>query len=653
MINPIRHVALTNFLSIHDEEAMTALELQARTAGKVNELVEQVNENTDLVNQTLESLPSEIDQAMQDEMENGNLRAIVGRAAIEEIKADFNTLNKRIDTITAQGGSDNTEVVDARTSSSGEVFTVLRGRLNAIESGAAFNDAVRPGTVRAGRLTAGMLTGELRDKYTIREFIPMAGRWNYTGYYDKDTKELTAHTGYALSERIPCKYGDVFLLDSYVYGPKVCPAAILDAQGNVLDVQGTPGNSSWDVIKDEIHVRHGNAAYIRFICGTGQVSDFAALRVAVRENPDREAAMGAKGFIHMRAKNRTNTVTDRAQIRCWFKLPENHSPETWYDVPVQLYKWTNLGGVTFRVFAATSNGTYDMQLPESAAAYSFPVGYGIHPYFQVPTETPEGIPVTHVCFFVDLIAARPDEYMNVYMAHLSMSGIPGEGYSLHDSLVNDHISDVLPGAMGSPLFGKRILGVGDSLMAAYNLPGKQYSWFDLMCGHNGAIWHNASVAGQPVAGSGMVSTIASDMAQCLQETGAYPDYLVVEGGANDLRLNHTITAFKHSLRTIVEQVRPLAPKCRILFVTNWRRSDYVTTPDRNAEGDYVVAMCEVAEELGIPVYNAYNNSIDLTNDYIAAWADEGIVAGGEGSLHFSEEANRVIATQVGEALRRV
>lgn len=42
-INPIKHYSLTNPASIYDEEALTALELAARTAGKVNEVIDDNN----------------------------------------------------------------------------------------------------------------------------------------------------------------------------------------------------------------------------------------------------------------------------------------------------------------------------------------------------------------------------------------------------------------------------------------------------------------------------------------------------------------------------------------------------------------------------------------------------------------------------------
>ena len=44
-IEPINHYSLTNPASVYDEEALTALELSARTASKCNEVIENLNKN--------------------------------------------------------------------------------------------------------------------------------------------------------------------------------------------------------------------------------------------------------------------------------------------------------------------------------------------------------------------------------------------------------------------------------------------------------------------------------------------------------------------------------------------------------------------------------------------------------------------------------
>lgn len=64
MIEKIGHYSITNPPTIYDEEALTALELAARTAGKVNECVEAVN---DIPEKIAEDVQKHIDKGVFDE----------------------------------------------------------------------------------------------------------------------------------------------------------------------------------------------------------------------------------------------------------------------------------------------------------------------------------------------------------------------------------------------------------------------------------------------------------------------------------------------------------------------------------------------------------------------------------------------------------
>lgn len=64
-IKPINHYSLSDPLSVYDEEAMTALELAARTAAKVNEAVDEVNT-------AVEKIPADIAAEVQSHIDNGD-----------------------------------------------------------------------------------------------------------------------------------------------------------------------------------------------------------------------------------------------------------------------------------------------------------------------------------------------------------------------------------------------------------------------------------------------------------------------------------------------------------------------------------------------------------------------------------------------------
>lgn len=654
MINPIRHFALTAFPSVHDEEALTALELQSRSAAKINECVRVINEQISVINTELNKLDEYTEAALDESIKDGRISDRLEGIMWENLRTSYAELTTRLDNLVlsaAPAGTNNAEIVDAR--SNGEtLYPNLGAHTRALSNGSAFRDAVRPGTVRAGRLMAGMTGGDLRDKYTIRETIPLAGHWTgAAGYYDVDSLDFVGHDGYKMTDLIPCEYGDTFILQSYVYGGLVRPAVVFDRQGQALAVLGKPGPGNWDPVSDEVHVGIGSAAFIAFVCGSGYVSEFRAQRVSMKEATDRDIYSNGKGYIHARAKKRTDTITDRAQVKVWFKLPEDHTPNRIYHIPIQLLKYTNLANWTLRIFAAASDSTYEQQLSTSAAGYSFTTYGGLRPYFTVPLETSEGMPVTHVCLFVDLLPAREDDFINAYLCPLSMwwdgDSVSGEGYTLHGQAATDSLNVVWPGAASSPLYGKRIIGVGDSLMSGNTLK-KEKTWFNLAAGSRDMVHYNAAVNGRAVGGTdGMAAHIAETLAAF-----PAPDYAIIQGGANDLRLNVPVNTFRAALRELVQTILEDNPRCKILFATNWKRSAYIN-PLGHDEDDYVSAMLEEAEALRIPVVNNYIQGINLTDPLTAAWADEGIISVGEANIHFSEAANEYIVPVYIKALEGI
>lgn len=80
-INPINHYSLTNPASIYDEEALTALELAARTAGKVNEVI---NDNNNFKSEQEQKTAAFVQQ-MKDENANFTAQLNVKIAEMEAL----------------------------------------------------------------------------------------------------------------------------------------------------------------------------------------------------------------------------------------------------------------------------------------------------------------------------------------------------------------------------------------------------------------------------------------------------------------------------------------------------------------------------------------------------------------------------------------
>ncbi len=196
-----------------------------------------------------------------------------------------------------------------------------------------------------------------------------------------------------------------------------------------------------------------------------------------------------------------------------------------------------------------------------------------------------------------------------------------------------------------PLFNKRIIGVGDSLMRGDKL-SKSQTWLGLIGSEYGAVTFNYGENGIPVANvssmsvTGMVGKIDG-----IYEEVPQTDYFVLIGGANDKRLNVPlgeddsidIETFCGAINSIIDRVREYWPEAHIIFMTNYDRYK-----DKNSielgDVDYVEAMKRVCEKKKVFCYDNFHDSgVDFRNPDYTSWGDEGVYLGGSPNAHFSPE----------------
>lgn len=191
MLEKIEHYSITNPATIYDEEALTALELAGRTAGKVNECVE-------LVNQMEIELPGKVENAVQGHIDGGAFDAQIdkyaGKLAQEidnideklskEISSVETDLDKRIDNIVSHpgDGSAPTEVIDARLDGLGKTNASLYA---AIQAQAKQVSNIYQGFVYLGGNTCVDLIVNTDGSVSVNT----QGRWTYRGMYGTTTIE--------------------------------------------------------------------------------------------------------------------------------------------------------------------------------------------------------------------------------------------------------------------------------------------------------------------------------------------------------------------------------------------------------------------------------------------------------------------------------
>lgn len=118
MIERLGHYSLTNPASIYDEDAMTALQLAARTAAKVNECVTEVN-----------NIPGTVENAVETHIQNGEFDK-----QISDYAGELETrLNNLLGSVTTGSTTLDAEVLDIRVGENGDTYgsagEALRGEI--------------------------------------------------------------------------------------------------------------------------------------------------------------------------------------------------------------------------------------------------------------------------------------------------------------------------------------------------------------------------------------------------------------------------------------------------------------------------------------------------------------------------------------------
>lgn len=199
MLNKINHYSLTTNATIYDEEAMTALQLAGRTAQKVNECV-------DAVNNMEQSFPETIADEVQKNINNGTFTEAINHY-VGNMKARLENLLGRV----SEGSTTmDAEVIDSRTDLFGNIWE------------------------NAGNSTRGQI-GEIinrLEQIADPSFEELVNLPLSAGYYDYLTGIYTPHTSYE-SVRIAVKAGEVFTT-SALYGFNASDGVVLDASGNYI-----------------------------------------------------------------------------------------------------------------------------------------------------------------------------------------------------------------------------------------------------------------------------------------------------------------------------------------------------------------------------------------------------------------------------------
>lgn len=200
------------------------------------------------------------------------------------------------------------------------------------------------------------------------------------------------------------------------------------------------------------------------------------------------------------------------------------------------------------------------------------------------------------------------------------------------------------------LKGKTIVVVGDSLTIG-NGEALGHTWVEQIAERYNCTTYNYGVSGSKICsgGSGSLDTDMINRVPAILAERPTCDYFILSGGANDKNQNAPLGSTNSdannqvigATKNIIKMVRSkYGASCKILTITTCHRYD-----DTNELGlteyAYVDAVIRASNSLGVPSFNAYNDSgISLAlatyNPDYNKWADVGFTGGGNTrNYHYS------------------
>lgn len=200
------------------------------------------------------------------------------------------------------------------------------------------------------------------------------------------------------------------------------------------------------------------------------------------------------------------------------------------------------------------------------------------------------------------------------------------------------------------LKGKTIVVVGDSLTIG-NGEALGHTWVEQIAERYNCTTYNYGVSGSKICsgGSGSLDTDMINRVPSILAERPTCDYFILSGGANDKNQNAPLGSTNSdannqvigATKNIIKMVRSkYGASCKILTITTCHRYD-----DTNELGlteyAYVDAVIRASNSLGVPSFNAYNDSgISLAlatyNPDYNKWADVGFTGGGNTrNYHYS------------------
>ena len=178
-----------------------------------------------------------------------------------------------------------------------------------------------------------------------------------------------------------------------------------------------------------------------------------------------------------------------------------------------------------------------------------------------------------------------------------------------------------PISAATALEGKKVVGIGDSMMRGHSLSIDQ-TWISLMCAESNAVCLNLGYNGSRIC----AHEYGQNTGWCNEYTQVPTDadYVLIECGTNDIAFDEpeigTVastdkTTIWGAMNALLGGLQSRCPKAKIGFISPYVRSESV----RATVKTYVAAIKEACEYYGVPFFdNTTDGGINFTNAEIVS-----------------------------------
>lgn len=629
-IKPLNHFSITTTVTgVYDEEAMTALELAGRTAGKVNEAVEKVNEIGERIDGIEnETIPAAVEKEFKKNLDNGSFDTMV--------EAHTGELTKRLDNLEGsyvEGGTTaDAELFDIRVNGDGQTYP------NAGAATRSTYDVAKKAIELIG--SAGTNKAFTMKGTPVNVVYALASIIN--GETGATVKPSSGDTSYKTAQINVDEHSYYFINAKNNYGNALF--AVFDAVGNLLDIKRaaegatmstfngyyfTPKNAAYIVIawyeNGESYVYNGHFYKIDIIT----VNDDLRLLPSI-VNEFNSLIDSGTGTVYMVGGDRVSaSITEQHVINENGELIDvSTSTTSGYKVAhaaviegklYHIHANANWGNITYAIYDAHGDVITLGDVSANVGDYTRKDGIIV---------APAGAAYIRYAY---------NENFETGILHENIKLTPAGGTA----------------GNSNTLAGKKWVAFGDSITEKNSRATKNY--IDYIVEETGIEVVNVGVSGSGFMVSPTFGTMVAEAFRELRNS----DFITFFGSFNDLSVVEEKTSslgeydsddpdtFAGAVNDILDVITREAPEARIVIITPtpWD----TVNPFYDINHFYVDMLIKIADRWGIPCLDLYHTS------GLQPWTERGretyYTRDDGNGVHPDENGHKIIARRVLEFLK--